>query len=174
MNYQYICDLYKLTHLRDADLRGADLHDADLSGANLRGADLHDANLRGANLRGADLRGAYLRGANLSGANLRDADLRGANLSGTDLRGADLRGANLSGALGLEFASLSWNGHGERGRMLTAIKIADDIVFFCGCFQGTLQQLTNYITQQGEERYQASRTKAMNVLMSCLEQQTEK
>ena len=169
MNYQYICDLYKLTHLRDADLSGANLRDADLSGADLRGADLHDADLSGADLRDADLSGADLRGANLRGA-----DLRGANLSGTDLRGADLRGANLSGALGLEFASLSWNGHGERGRMLTAIKIADDIVFFCGCFQGTLQQLTNYITQQGEERYQASRTKAMNVLMSCLEQQTEK
>ena len=41
--------------------------------ANLRGADLFDADLCDANLRGADLRGADLRGANLC-----DADLRGA------------------------------------------------------------------------------------------------
>ena len=41
-----------------ADLRGADLGDANLRGANLVGADLGDANLRGANLWDADLRGA--------------------------------------------------------------------------------------------------------------------
>ena len=51
---------------------------ADLSGANLRGA-----NLSGADLSGANLRGANLSGADLSGANLRCAYLRGANLSGT-------------------------------------------------------------------------------------------
>ncbi|EOW1027880.1 pentapeptide repeat-containing protein, partial [Cronobacter malonaticus] len=43
-----------------ADLRGADLSDANLYGANLRGADLSDANLYGANLRGADLSDANL------------------------------------------------------------------------------------------------------------------
>ena len=36
--------------------------------ADLRGANLRDANLGGAYLRGADLGGAYLRGANLRGA----------------------------------------------------------------------------------------------------------
>ena len=66
-----------------ADLSGADLRDADLSGANLRDADLRDADLSGANLSGADL----------SGANLRDADLSGADLSGANLRDADLSGA---------------------------------------------------------------------------------
>ena len=86
-----------------ADLRGADLSCANLSGADLRGADLSGANLFGANLSDADLRGADLRGADLSGADLRGADLRGAdlscaNLSGADLRGADLSCANLSGA----------------------------------------------------------------------------
>ena len=52
------------------------------------GADLRDANLSGADLRDADL-----RDANLSGANLRDADLSGADLSGADLSDADLSGA---------------------------------------------------------------------------------
>ena len=56
-----------------ANLSGANLIDADLSGANLRGA-----NLRGANLSGANLSDANLRGANLIDANLSDANLRGA------------------------------------------------------------------------------------------------
>ncbi|MCA8251799.1 pentapeptide repeat-containing protein [Burkholderia sp. AU31624] len=101
------------TYLRDANLSGADLRDADLSdaylrgaylrGANLSGADLSDADLSDAYLSDADLRGAnlsdaYLRGANLSGANLSDADLSDADLSDAYLRGAYLRGANLSGA----------------------------------------------------------------------------
>ena len=63
-----------------ADLHYANLIGADLRGANLRGADLSYAYLSGANLRGADLRGANLHGAYLSGANLRGADLRGAKL----------------------------------------------------------------------------------------------
>ena len=41
-----------------------------------------------ANLRGANLYEANLRGANLCGANLYEADLRGANLYGANLRGA--------------------------------------------------------------------------------------
>ena len=46
--------------------------------ANLRCADLRDANLSSANLCCADLRDANLRCADLSGADLRDADLSGA------------------------------------------------------------------------------------------------
>ena len=76
-----------------ADLRGANLCDADLCDADLRGANLCDADLRGANLRGANL-----RDANLRDADLRDADLRGANLCDADLRGANLRDANLRDA----------------------------------------------------------------------------
>ena len=76
-----------------ADLRDADLSDADLSRADLRDADLSDADLSRANLRGADL-----RDADLSDADLSDADLRGADLRRADLRGADLSGANLRDA----------------------------------------------------------------------------
>jgi hypothetical protein len=85
-------------NLRDANLSDADLRGADLSGANLSDADLRGANLSDANLSDADLRGADLRGANLSDANLRRADLRGADLRGASLSDADLRGANLSDA----------------------------------------------------------------------------
>ncbi|EDQ2305064.1 pentapeptide repeat-containing protein [Salmonella enterica] len=82
-------------YLSDADLRGADLRGAYLSDANLFGADLFGADLRGADLFGADLRDAYLSDANLFGADLFGADLRGADLFGADLRDADLRDANL-------------------------------------------------------------------------------
>ena len=81
--------------------------------ADLRGANLCNANLFGADLRGANLCGADLCNANLRGANLRGANLRGANLFGADLRGANLRGANLFGA-DLSCASMDqmiWNIH---------------------------------------------------------------
>ena len=81
-----------------ADLRGANLYEADLYKADLRGANLYEANLRDANLCGANLRDANLRGADLCGANLYEADLREANLRGADLCGANLRDANLCGA----------------------------------------------------------------------------
>ena len=74
-NIEAILKKYGLNCLRHADLRGANLCDADLRGANLR-----DANLCDADLRDADLRGANLRDANLCDADLRDANLRGANL----------------------------------------------------------------------------------------------
>ena len=62
-------------------LRCADLRSADLSDANLRCADLSDADLSDADLHGADLRCANLRDADLSAADLRGANLRDANLS---------------------------------------------------------------------------------------------
>jgi uncharacterized protein YjbI with pentapeptide repeats len=96
----------------EANLRGTNLTDADLTGADLRGANLTDVNLTDANLRGADLsdfnqpvkfsganlRGANLTNANLSGAQLMLVDLHGANLYSADMRGVDLRGAILRGS----------------------------------------------------------------------------
>jgi uncharacterized protein YjbI with pentapeptide repeats len=99
------------------DLSGADLREANLSGANPRApslgaADLHDANLHDANLSGANLRGAYLGKANLNGANLVEADLRDANLGVAYLAAANLSEANLNGAnlswARLNGANLSW------------------------------------------------------------------
>jgi uncharacterized protein YjbI with pentapeptide repeats len=89
--------------LSEANLRGADLFEANLSGTNLSGAALSEANFRRASLFEADLRGTNLRGADLSGANFRGANLsranlRGADLSGTALSSADLPGADLSNA----------------------------------------------------------------------------
>lgn len=102
------------------DLRGADLHEADLSGlplARLSGglpedgwrnasaeqlaaARLHleRAILSGAHLEGAILEGAHLEEARLSGAHLEEANLSFAYLEGAYLPEAHLEGASLIGA----------------------------------------------------------------------------
>ena len=89
-----------------ANLFGANLRGANLSDADLRCANLFGANLRGANLSDADLRCANLSDADLRCANLRDADLRGANLSDADLRNADLCRADLCEA---SIDQMMWN-----------------------------------------------------------------
>jgi len=113
--------------LSDAELRGADLSGADLSDANLIGADLRGAELRDANLIGADLSGAELRGADLSDANLRGADLIGADLSGADLRRANLRRADLRDAnlIGAELRDANLIGADLRGANLSGAKNAE-------------------------------------------------
>lgn len=82
--------------LREADLSGASLDDADLREANLRNADLSGVSLDDADLRAADLAGADLPGASLDGADLREADLTVADLQEAELVTADLREASLS------------------------------------------------------------------------------
>ena len=79
---------------------------ANLFGANLRGANLSDADLRCANLFGANLRGANLSDADLRCANLSDADLRNADLCRADLRNADLCRADLCEA---SIDQMMWN-----------------------------------------------------------------
>ena len=133
-----------------------------LKGANLSWADLSEAYLSEANLRGANLTGANLSEANLSGANLSEA-----NLSGANLRGANLRDANLSGAKGIIYAQVSFNWHGERGRQLSAVKIGEEVFLFCGCFKGSEDDLKKYIRDSKEE-YIASRTSALNAVMSLI------
>jgi uncharacterized protein YjbI with pentapeptide repeats len=86
-----------------ADLRGAQLGAADLSGVDLRGARLDGAHLAGAvlsrtNLRGASLDGADLTRATLTGASLEAASLKGARLTGAHLEFAVLKQAKLEGA----------------------------------------------------------------------------
>jgi hypothetical protein len=79
--------------LQQADLSGADLGWTDLSMADLREADLSKTKLSGSNLSQAVLKNAILPGANLDGVNLDEALLQGANLAGASLLGADLTNA---------------------------------------------------------------------------------
>jgi superfamily I DNA and RNA helicase len=90
-------------HLIGAILKGADLSHAQLDGAklviaDLSYADLTNASLRKAQLVGANLQEARLNGADLSRAKLSNADLRNAQLVGAKLVGANLSAADLSGA----------------------------------------------------------------------------
>jgi hypothetical protein len=121
-----------------------------------------------ADLRSADLSGADLSRADLSGANLRSADLSGADLRGAYLRSADLSGADLSGAV-QAWAQVAFMGHGQCGRMLTAVIYAEgqDAVYQCGCFIGSLAALEAYI-KAGEEKHRESRTLAMTTATKLL------
>ena len=67
-------------NLRGADMRWADMREANMIGANMRGADMS----------WADMRGADMREANMIGADMRWADMREANMIEADMRGADM------------------------------------------------------------------------------------
>jgi hypothetical protein len=109
----------------------------------------------------ADAVSAALKGgANLSGANLSGANLSGANLSHADLCGAKSL---------ISFAQVSFSGHGEGGRMLSAILTSekDEPRVFCGCFSGTFADLEKYIATC-EAKFRKTRTLAMNAVKEML------
>ncbi|APR84100.1 Alcohol dehydrogenase [Minicystis rosea] len=103
-----------LTMLK-GDLRGVDLHEAELSECNFLEVDLSGADFTGASLfrtawvdtvaEGACFRDALLdkfrvvkaqKGSSLAGSNFRGAKLRAANLRGVNLEGVDLRETDLT------------------------------------------------------------------------------
>lgn len=150
----------KCANLHGADLRGADLSrerllwadltranlcNADFYEANLYGADLYGANLAGADLRWANLAGAGLTGANLYGANLSLADLHEANLTRADLRDADLRWANFADVIGLSALSVQVNTSSEN-RRITYIPSLD--VVTAGGFQGTFEEFEERVEKE--------------------------
>jgi uncharacterized protein YjbI with pentapeptide repeats len=128
--------------LNDCDLVGADLDRAlvstrypagtrmllaDLTGATLRGADLTGLSVAGGRLNGADASGAKLDNLSLAGAeatgfdahdatsdstelaaagaNIYDARLTGANFTGADLKGVSFKDSDLDGA---DFRGATW------------------------------------------------------------------
>ena len=158
-----------MTYTQDQLRTIIDQHGLWLRGEGGSRANLSGANLSGANLYGADLSGANLSGANLYGANLSGANLSWANLSGANLSGANLSGANLSWANLYKWAQVSFKGHGERGRMLTAYQQEETLEVFyqCGCFHGTAKDLIEYIAK-GDEVYRKSRTIAFETVTMLL------
>lgn len=84
--------------LLHADLRNWTPRTRHVGAVHLKNSDLRGAQLQQVKLRGANLTRCDFRGADLRGADLRDADLEGALLAGADLRGADISGSLLSAA----------------------------------------------------------------------------
>lgn len=87
-----------------ADLSGANLSEARLSGAVAAGTNFCDATLRSAKIVRADLSGANMTGANLESADLsmtelNDVDMRGAILVNAAINIASLNKANIAGAM---------------------------------------------------------------------------
>ncbi len=76
--------------LKNAGQKKVSLREADLHGANLVQADLRSLDLRDADLSGARMTQAHLTDVNLSGANLNEAELRQARLAGVNLDRASL------------------------------------------------------------------------------------
>ncbi|WP_405659690.1 pentapeptide repeat-containing protein [Streptomyces sp. RK9] len=91
-------DPREVLDLHGLHLAGAQLRQADLTGANLRGTTLTGAYLTRATLTKAVLAGATLTGAHLARATLTKAELPGANLTKANVSGATLTEAYLAGA----------------------------------------------------------------------------
>lgn len=124
LDEQQILDAYAKGHRNFAqrDLSLLNLQEAQLSGANFHQANLHQAKLSGANFQKADLGEADLAQANLNQASLKDANLVGAFLMNADLGRADLRGANLSYA---HLSNTNLRGANLCGADLTGAKVSD-------------------------------------------------
>ena len=81
------------SYLWGADLRGANLKEADL-----RYVQLQKSILKGANFKEADLRYVQLQESSLEGANFKEANLGWAQLQGSDIAGTTFYGAQLDRA----------------------------------------------------------------------------
>jgi len=101
----------------NCDLRGADLREKDLSGANFKGADCREADFWLTRLNKADFTGANCAGANFDRAiaretifkdtNLQDAEMRwvlGVDFSSVYFDGAILTGTKVDKVIGLDYA----------------------------------------------------------------------
>ena len=136
--------------------------------ASLDGARLDGASLDGASLDGASLDGASLDRASLDRASLDRARLDGARLDRASLDRARLDRASLDRARLDGWAQVSFAGHGECGRMLTAIlQDKKPAQFFCGCFYGNEAALRDYIAK-GDAKLRKTRTLAADTVIALL------
>ena len=103
-----------------------------------------------------------------SGASLEHASLDHARLEHASLDYARLEHASLDGAV-YSCAQVAFTGHGECGRMLTAVQIkdGDPVLFFCGCFTGDESELREYIAAR-EQKYRKTRKLALDTALILL------
>ncbi len=95
-------------NLKGANLIGANLNYANLVGTNLKSANLDEIELNYANLEKAKFKGAILRKAHVESANLKGATFKGAELVKADFKGAimDKEGYDLAKAAGADVTNV--------------------------------------------------------------------
>ncbi len=110
--------LYKMRDFRGSNFEGclmerADLSQCDIRECNFMTANLAKARLRYANATSANFSGACLTGTYLLGSDLSSANLEGCDMTGADLSQADLRGAILRGAVlkDIKFSASRYDEH---------------------------------------------------------------
>jgi len=156
------------TILNDAILTRADLSMAKLNRVSMKNAVLCRVNFKLADLYEANLRGSNLYCADMSNTNLRESNLSGTNMLFVNLFGARLHNANFAESNGIMHASCTFDGHGEAGRNLLGVAICGNITLFCGCWQGSPEELKDYI-DKGTSGYKRTRTIAADFVVSRLE-----
>ncbi len=109
VNSDHVTQLLESRICIRCDLRGADLHQADLRGVNLTRADLSQSDLREANLAAANLLDANLRNANLEGADLLVTNLVGANLRHASLLQSQVDTARICNTIAPDGTKLDWD-----------------------------------------------------------------
>jgi len=124
-------------------------------------ADLYGANLTRANLTGADLTRADLYGANLTRANLTSADLYGANLTGANLTRAKIKDMALIG----DRPIFSCGPIGSRSAYLLAYNTEKGIFIKAGCFFGSVDEFEAAVKRvHGENKHGNDYTAAVMMI----------
>ena len=111
------------TEIEQLNKEGESLSGFQLKFADLKKADLVDANLTSCELKRANLSNASMYGANLEGANLFKADLEGTNLKNANLKNCQLLGANFSDT---KLHNINW---GEEGKIINELEAEKSMDF---------------------------------------------
>ena len=77
--------VFRLTDLRDADLKGCDLHKTSFEQADLRNARLNESNLTECSFAGANTAHTLITGADMRGANIAQLDVRSLDFTGVTM-----------------------------------------------------------------------------------------
>jgi hypothetical protein len=129
-------------------------------------------------LRGSDLRGVAMadvvvvkgeiKKCNMTGASVSRVMFSGTSFSDVDLEDAIFDGVCMSEVVGMDYASVSFPGHGEIGRLLLAVRHGSGVLYHCGCFHGTEEELREYIDNHNVF-YVKSRMLALETVKGLLE-----
>ena len=94
------CEIHK-ANLCNANLSGSDFSECDIADVDFSNSDLTSIDLSGSNLKRVNFSNAIILGSRFQGANIINSDFAEADLSGADLSEADLSGSDLSLSINL-------------------------------------------------------------------------